>query len=68
MDATPPVERLVTVRAAARAVGLSRHLLFRAGELGQLPIYFTGSWARVRPSDVLAWVERTRQRRPERAA
>lgn len=61
MDGTPPVEKLVTVRAAARLHGISRHLIYRAGEVGDLPIYDAGSWPRVRLSDVAAWLERTRR-------
>jgi len=61
MDAIPPVERLVTVREASRRLGIGRHLLYRACEAGELPIYDPGGWARVRLSDVAAWVERTRR-------
>jgi excisionase family DNA binding protein len=64
MEIARPVEqleRLVTVRAAARVLGIGRHLLYRAAEAGELPIYDPGGWSRVRLSDVLAWLERTRR-------
>jgi len=64
MEIARPVEqleRLVTVREAARVLGIGRHLLYRAAELGELPIYDPGAWSRVRLSDVLAWLERTRR-------
>ncbi len=61
MDATPAVERLVTVRQAARLFGVGRHLLFQAAERGELEIYDAGGWARVRLSDVEAWLEHTRR-------
>lgn len=67
MDATPEIEPLVTVRSAARMLGVGRHVLYRAGDAGELAIYDAGGWARVRPSDVLAWLEQ-RRRRSERAA
>ncbi len=42
MDATPPgehaVEPLITVRSAGRLLGVGRHVLYRAAELGELPI------------------------------
>ena len=66
MAVSAPVEPLVTVRRAARAVGVGRRVLFRAGEAGELPIYDPGGWARVRLSDVTAWLER--QRRAPRGA
>jgi excisionase family DNA binding protein len=61
MGGTQPVEKLVTVREASRLFGISRHLIYRAGEAGELPIYDAGSWPRVRLSDVTAWLERTRR-------
>ena len=61
MDATPDVEPLITVRRAARAVGIGRHLLFQAAERGELAIFDPGEWARVKLSDVTAWLERTRR-------
>lgn len=65
MDGTPAtVEPLVTVREAARAFGISRHLIFQAGARGELAIFEPGRWARVRLTDVGRWLERTR-RRPE---
>ena len=40
MDAPPAdVERLVTVRQAARMFGIGRHLLYRACEAGELAIF-----------------------------
>jgi len=68
MDATPAIERLITVREAARMIGVGRHVLYRAGETGDLPIYDAGGWARVRLSDVVVWIEHTRRRPGERAA
>jgi excisionase family DNA binding protein len=63
MDAATPatVERLVTLRAAAKAFGVGRHLLYRAAEAGELEVLDIGSWPRVRPSAVAAWLERTRR-------
>jgi excisionase family DNA binding protein len=64
MDApAADVERLVTVREAARLLGLGRHLLYRAAEDGALAIYdpSPGGWSRVRLSDVAAWLESTRR-------
>jgi hypothetical protein len=61
MDASRPVEPLVTVRRAARAVGLGRHLLFQAAERGELAVFDAGGWARVKLSDVEAWIARTRR-------
>lgn len=61
MDATQPVEKLITVRHAARMLGIGRHVLYRAGEAGELPIYDAGGWPRVWLSDVAAWLERTRR-------
>ncbi len=60
------VERLVTVRQAARLFGIGRHLLFQAAERGELPIFDPGGWSRCRLSDVEAWLARTR--RPRGAA
>jgi excisionase family DNA binding protein len=64
MEVARPVERLerlVTVREAARVLGIGRRLIVRAAELGELPIYDPGGWSRVRMSDVAAWLERTRR-------
>ena len=61
MDDAPALERLVTVRQAARLLGVGRHVLFRACEDGELDIYDPGGWARVRLGDVAAWLERTRR-------
>jgi excisionase family DNA binding protein len=61
VDATPPVERLVTVRQAGRLLGIGRHVLFQAAERGELSIFDPGGWARVRLSDVQTWLERTRR-------
>ena len=62
------VERLVTVRQAARMFGIGRHLLYRACEAGELAIFDPGGWARVRLSDVEAWLERTRRHPGPRGA
>ena len=66
MNATRPVEPvvqpLVTVRSAARLLGVGRHVLYRAAERGELPIYDPGGWARLRLSDLEAWLETTRRR------
>jgi excisionase family DNA binding protein len=62
MDApAADIEPLITVRAAARRLGLGRHLLFQAGERGELAIYDPGGWARVKLSDVQQWLGRTRR-------
>ena len=64
METARPVERLerlVTVREAARALGIGRRLLYRAAERGELAVYDPGGWSRVRLSDVAAWLERTRR-------
>jgi excisionase family DNA binding protein len=62
MDApAADVEPLITVRQAARRLGLGRHILFRAGEAGELDIIDVGGWARVRFSAVLQWLERSRR-------
>lgn len=61
MDA-PAVEPLITVREAARILGIGRHILYRAAEAGQLTIYDPGGWSRVRLSDVEEWLARTRRR------
>jgi excisionase family DNA binding protein len=61
MDATPSMERLVTVRQASRLLGVGRHVLYKAAEAGELAIFDPGGWARVRLSDVAAWLERTRR-------
>jgi excisionase family DNA binding protein len=61
MDVTPAVEPLVTVRRAARLFGIGRHVLFQAAERGELAVFDPGGWARVRLSDVQAWLERTRR-------
>jgi excisionase family DNA binding protein len=63
MDATSPleIERLVTVRQAARMLGIGRHVLFQAAEHGELAVFDPGGWSRVRLSDVQAWLERTRR-------
>jgi excisionase family DNA binding protein len=62
VDATPPIERLeplVTVRQAARLLGVGRHVLYRAAEAGELAIFDAGGWARLRMSDlergVIVW-------------
>jgi excisionase family DNA binding protein len=55
------VERLVTVRQAARLFGIGRHLLYRACEAGELAIFDPGGWARVRVSDVERWLQGTRR-------
>ena len=55
------VEELVTVRQAARLLGIGRHLLFRAAETGDFAIYDPGGWARCRLSDVKRWLERQRR-------
>jgi hypothetical protein len=55
------VEELVTVRQAARLLGIGRHLLFRAAETGDLAIYDFGGWARCRLSDVECRLERQRR-------
>jgi excisionase family DNA binding protein len=63
MHATrPAVQPLVTVRSAARLLGVGRHVLYRAAERGELPIYDPGGWARLRLSDLEAWLETTRRR------
>ena len=62
MDGIQPVERLVTVREAARLLGISRHLIFQADSRGELAIFEPGRWARVRLTDVGRWLERTRRR------
>jgi excisionase family DNA binding protein len=68
MDATPAtIEPLVTVRQAARLLNIGRHVLYRAGEAGELPIYDAGGWSRIRLSDLQAWLERTK-RAPRGAA
>jgi hypothetical protein len=68
MDATPPsIEPLVTVRQASRAFGIGRHLIYKAGEAGELPIFDAGSWPRVRLADVARWLE-SRRRAPRGAA
>jgi excisionase family DNA binding protein len=63
METGQPVERLVTVREAARVLGIGRQLLYRAAEDGALAIYdpSPGGWSRVRLSDVAAWIESTRR-------
>jgi excisionase family DNA binding protein len=62
MDAPPvDVERLVTVRQAARLFGIGRHLLFQAAERGELDVFDPGGWARVKITDVQRWLERTRR-------
>jgi excisionase family DNA binding protein len=62
MDAPPvDVERLVTVRQAARLFGIGRHLLFQAAERGELDVFDPGGWARVKVSDVQKWLERTKR-------
>jgi len=65
MDApAADVERLVTVRQAARLFGIGPHLLNRAAEDGELVVYNPGGWngwRRVRMSDVRTWLERTRR-------
>ena len=60
MDGAPEPERLVTLRAAAKAFGLGRHLLYQAAERGELEVLDIGSWPRVRLSDVHRWLEKTR--------
>ncbi len=66
MDATPPgehaVEPLITVRSAGRLLGVGRHVLYRAAELGELPIYDAGGWARLRLTDLEAWLATTKRR------
>ena len=56
--AEPTVQPLVTVRSAARLLGVGRHVLYRAAERGELPIYDPGGWARLRLSDLQAWLEK----------
>jgi hypothetical protein len=46
MDGIQPVERLVTVREAARLLGISRHLIFQASSRGELAIFEPRRWAR----------------------
>jgi excisionase family DNA binding protein len=66
MDTIPAIEPLTTVLRAARALGVSRHLLFRAGERGELQAYHCGGWARCRLSEVQQWVENTRRQPAQR--
>jgi excisionase family DNA binding protein len=63
MDAATPatVEHLITLRAAAKAFGVGRHLLYRAAEAGELEVLDIGSWPRVRLSAVQQWLESTRR-------
>lgn len=61
MEIGRPIEPLVTVRQAARAIGVGRHLLFKAAERGELTVFDAGGWARVKLSDVEAWIARTRR-------
>ena len=61
MKTPAAVERLVTVRQAARLFGIGRHLLFQAAERGELAIFDPGGWARVKLSDVQRWLEQTRR-------
>jgi excisionase family DNA binding protein len=58
---TPDAEKLLTVREAARRLGLGRHTLFKACERGELTIFDPNGWARVKLSDVERWLERTRR-------
>jgi excisionase family DNA binding protein len=58
-DAAAETERLITVREAAKRLGIGRHLLYRAAEAGELVVYDPGAWPRVRLSDVEAWLKRT---------
>jgi len=61
----PPLarERLTGLTRAARDLGLSRHTLRRAIDQGELPTYVIGRRARVKVSDLRAWLESHRQRR-----
>jgi hypothetical protein len=61
MDAAPAVEPYVTVRRAARAFGIGRHLIFHAAERGELEVLDVGGWARCRVSAVQAWLESTKR-------
>jgi excisionase family DNA binding protein len=55
---------LVTLREAARRLGLGTRQLYRAArDRGEIAVYDIGGWPRVRWLDVLAWVES--QRRPD---
>ena len=53
---------LLTVPAAARQVGVSRRVLYRAIASGQLPAFAldTPRRPRVRLADVVSWIEATR--------
>jgi excisionase family DNA binding protein len=61
VNATPPVEPLVTVTQAAKMIGVGRHVLYRAAEASELAIFDAGGWSRLRLSDLEAWLQRTRR-------
>jgi excisionase family DNA binding protein len=42
-------------------IGVGRHVLYRAAEAGELRVYDPGGWARLRLSDLEAWLQRTRR-------
>lgn len=46
----------MTLRKAARRLGIGDRQLRRAVRTGQIPTYRIGGWPRLRWSDVLAWV------------
>jgi excisionase family DNA binding protein len=45
-------------------IGVGRHVLYRGAEAGELPIYDPGGWARLRLTDLEAWLASTTKRVP----
>jgi excisionase family DNA binding protein len=60
----PPVsrDRMIGLTKAARDLGLAHRTLRRAVSSGELPTYVFGQRARVKVTDLRAWIERHRQR------
>jgi len=56
--------KLLTLRGAARFLGIGVKAVYRAAERGEFPVYVVDAWQRVRPEDLRTWFEQHRRPAP----
>jgi hypothetical protein len=56
--------KLLTLRGAARFLGIGVRAVYRAAQRGEFPVYVVDAWHRVRPEDLRIWFEQHRRPAP----